>query len=210
MRDPSMGRRSLIAAACAAWLTSPRPLHAQPRALQWSAQDQLDFAAFVPDFAKAYGAKVDCADLALDALLTFAAPKRLPVRLFDFDGPPGKRKRWLTYDPRGDNWQEKRTFILDQLGAINVIENSRKIGLDEVRAGDLIMHENRNGGGHTGHTRVLISARYDAARKDYDLVRYEGTLPPVVPELKQGWFKDLSDVYEDTPRRWNFGQFTMR
>lgn len=100
--------------------------------------------------------------------------------------------------------------MLEQLGAINVIENSRKIELNEVRSGDLIMHENTLGGGYTGHTRLLVSAKYDPDKRDYYLVRYEGTLPPVIPVLKEGWFKELDDVYGGSPRRWNFGQFGMR
>jgi hypothetical protein len=209
MAKATIGRRSFIGGVSAAWLISAQRLHAQPRPLKWSTQDQLDFAAFVPNFAQNYQDKIDCADLALDALITFAADRRLPVRLFDFDGPPGHRKRWLTYNPRSDDWRTTRAFLLEQLGAINVIENSRKIELDEVRSGDLIMHENTTGGGYTGHTRLLISAKYDADKRDHYLVRYEGTLPPVVPELKQGWFSELDDVYGGSPRRWNFGQFSM-
>ncbi len=121
----------------------------------------------MPTFAAAYSTPVDCADLALDSLITFAAQKQLPVRLFDFDGP-GHSKRWLIYDPRVDDWHRLKAVLMQQLGAINVIENSRKITLPEVRAGDLIMHENDSGwGDYTGHTRVLLSATYDANQHDY-------------------------------------------
>ena len=178
------------------------------RSLRWSHADQLEYATFVPTFAAAYSTPVDCADLALDSLITFAARNQLPVRLFDFDGP-GHSKRWLEYDPRVDDWHTVRAFLMDQLGAINVIENSRKITLPEVRAGDLIMHENIYGGDFTGHTRVLLSATYDADRQDYFIRRYEGTLPPVVPVLKESWFNEIHDVYQRAPRRWNFGQFGM-
>lgn len=170
----------------------------------------MDFAAFVPAFASSYASKVDCADLALDSLLTFARDRKLPVRLFDFDGPPGNRKRWLIYDPRRDDWNAKRAYLLQQLGAINVIENSDPIALSQARAGDLIMHENRFGGGYTGHTRLIISTAFSEVRQDYLVKRYEGNLPPVVPELKEGWFKDIPDVKGKAPRRWNFGQFGMR
>ena len=209
MSVSSIERRSFLVGASAIGIVSWTPLRGQRRALRWSAQDQLDFAAFVPSFASEYATEVDCADLAIDALISFAARKSLPVRLFDFDDPPPNRKRWLTYDPRSDAWQAKRAFLLQQLGAINVIENSRAISLAEVRAGDLIMHENPYGGGYTGHTRVLISARYDAGQRDYRVVRYEGTLPPVVPVLKEGWYKDIDEVFGNSPRRWNFGQFGM-
>lgn len=202
-------RRSFLVGACALGIVSSAPLRAQRRALRWSTQDQLDFAAFVPGFARDYATEVDCADLAIDALITFAARKRLPVRLFDFDNPRPNRKRWLTYDPRSDEWPAKRAFLMQQLGAINVIENSRAILMNEVRAGDLIMHENAFGGGYTGHTRVLISARYDPRQQDYRIVRYEGTLPPVVPVLKEGWYKDIDQVFGNSPRRWNFGQFVL-
>lgn len=209
MSISSIKRRSFVFGACALGIVSSAPLRAQRRALIWSTQDQLDFAAFVPEFAGEYATEVDCADLAIDALITFAASKSLPVRLFDFDNPRPNRKRWLTYDPRTDEWQAKRTFFMQQLGAINVIENSRAISLNEIRAGDLIMHENPDGDGYTGHTRVLISARYDLRQRDHRIVRFEGTLPPVVPVLKEGWYKDIDEVFGNSPRRWNFGQFGM-
>jgi hypothetical protein len=202
-------RRTFIIGACSFGIVSSAPTRAQSRPLRWSAQDQLDFAEFVPRFASEYATEVDCADLAIDALITFAAMKKLPIRLFDFDNPPPNRKRWLTYDPRIDDWHAKRAFLMQQLGAINVIENSRAISLNDVRAGDLIMHENPDGGGYTGHTRMLISARYDPSQQDYRIVRYEGTLPPVVPVLKKGWYKELEEVFGNSPRRWNFGQFGM-
>ena len=98
---------------------------------------------------------------------------------------------------------------MQQLGAINVIENSRNIPLSEVRSGDLIMHENIGSGDYTGHTRLLISARFDTNRRDYYLVRYEGDLPPAVPVVEEGWFKELDNVSGGSPKRWNFGQFGM-
>lgn len=178
------------------------------RTLRWSTQDQIDFSSFFPRFGAEYSTPVDCADLAIDALITFAGQKRLPVRLFDFDGP-GHSKRWLSYDPRRDDWQSVRARLMEQLGAINVIENSREIELAKVRAGDLVMHENVGGGGYTGHTRVLISATYDRGRGDYLVRRYEGSLPPIVPDLEEGWFSEIDNVYGGKPRRWNFGQFAM-
>lgn len=205
----SIDRRSILVGACAFGILYPGSLRAQRRSLRWSAQDQLDFAAFVPDFARDYATEVDCADLAIDALITFAGRNGLPVRLFDFDNPPPNRKRWLTYDPRRDDWRSKQAFLMQQLGAINVIENSQAISVNEIRAGDLIMHENLGGGDYTGHTRVLISARYDPRQRDHRIVRYEGTLPPVVPVLKESWYKDIEDVFGGSPRRWNFGQFGM-
>jgi hypothetical protein len=205
----SMKRRSFLFGACALGIVSSAPLRAQRRALRWSMQDELDFADFVPPFAREYASKIDCADLAIDSLITFAARKNLPVRLFDFDNPPPNRKRWLTYDPRSDDLQAKRTFLMQQLGAINLIENSRAISLDDVRAGDLILSEYAEGVGYTGHTRVLITARYDPRQRDHRILRYEGNLPPVVPVLKDGWYKEIDNVFSNSPRRWNFGQFGM-
>jgi hypothetical protein len=209
MGDFFIERRSLIAGLILSGLTPTARLSAQARTLRWSHDDQLRFAAFVPMFERDYNTPVDCADLAIDALMTFAGNQSLPIRLFDFDGPPGNRKRWLTYDPRRDDWRLKRAYFMQQLGAINVIENSRSIRINEVRAGDLIMHENTGPGDYTGHTRVLISAEYRSSQADYHVVRYEGTLPPVVPVLKEGWFASINDVYGNLPRRWNFGQFNM-
>jgi hypothetical protein len=209
MNKISLKRRSVLFGTFALGIVSATSLHAHRRTLRWSTQDQIDFSAFVPKFASEYDSEIDCADLAIDALITFAARNSLPVRLFDFDNPPPNRKRWLTFDPRIDDWQTKRSFMMQQLGAINVIENTQAISLNMARAGDLILHENPDGIRYTGHTRLLVSAHYDPRQLDYRIVRYEGDLPPVVPRLINGWYKDIDNVFGNSPRRWNFGQFGM-
>lgn len=169
----------------------------------WSAQQQRAFSAFMAEYVRSYDQPIDCADLALSGLAVFASENGLPVRLFDYEERP---RRWLEYNPARDDWQQYRRHIMSQLGAINVIENSRAIRLDEARAGDLIMTQN-HGGGSTGHTRIITGLTTDPATGDMVVQWYQGNLPPVVPERRERPFREIPNVYGASPRRWRFDQF---
>ncbi|HEU0133243.1 MAG TPA: hypothetical protein VFR28_00330 [Allosphingosinicella sp.] len=212
-----IGRRAVVAGMLMSATIAARPARAQrPPKLRWTAEDEERFATFVPAFVSGYDQKIDCADLALVALATFAGRNRLPIRLYDFDLPRNPQfdrkigsRRWIVFDPRRSDWQAYGRYISDQLGAVNVIENSRRIEMREARAGDLIMSKNEGPGDYTGHTRVLVASRWDSQRNDWWIGRYEGNLPPVVPVLKESYFGEISDVYMGRPRRWSFEDFAL-
>lgn len=212
-----IGRRALLGGMVMAAVMPIESAGAQrPARLSWSSEDEQRFAAFVPGFVSGYSKKIDCAGLALHALTTFAGQNRLPVRLYDFDDPTNPRfdkkigsKRWITFDPRASDPKAYWRHISVQLGAVNVIENSRRIDMQDARAGDLIMSKNEGPGDYTGHTRVVVEKRWDAQRKDWWVSRYEGNLPPVVPELRESYFSEISDVYMNRPRRWSFEDFSI-
>lgn len=221
MGDGEVTRRQMVACLSAGAAISAVPLaaSAQDRStpLQWSSEDRLRYSRFTTGFAASFPTPIDCAGLAVRALATFAGANKLPLRLFDYDPPSGPfdhaagSKRWIVFDPRVDDWKRFRDYVAQQFGAINVIENTIRISPDQAIAGDLLMTENRvNPQDYTGHTRLLVSMRYDAAKRDYLTVRYEGNLPPVVPVRVEGWLGEVDNLYQDAPRRWNFDQFTLR
>lgn len=170
----------------------------------WSSQQQLSYATFMANYVRTYGQAIDCGDLALSGLATFAGENGLPVRLFDYEVRP---RRWLEFDPQTDDWRRYRPWIMSELGAINVIENSRAISLADTRPGDLIMSQN-HGPGSTGHTRIVTSLAPDDATGDYRVEWYQGNLPPVVPQRREALFRTIPNVYGASPRRWRFDNFT--
>ncbi|MBA3512314.1 hypothetical protein [Sphingomonas sp.] len=171
--------------------------------MAWSSKQQSSYAAFMHNYVRNYSQPIDCADLALAGLATFAGQNALPVRLFDYEERP---KRWLAFDPATDDWQRYSRRIRSEMGAINVIENSRAITLEHARAGDLIMTQN-HGGGSTGHTRIITSIQLEEGQNDYLVEWYQGNLPPVVPERREALFRTIPNVYGASPRRWRFDQF---
>jgi CMP-2-keto-3-deoxyoctulosonic acid synthetase len=89
------------------------------------------------------------------------------------------------------------------LGALNIIDNTRKIQIANAGAGDLIM---TNWSSTLGHTRIVTEVKKTDA--DYFVVWYQGNLPPVIPERREGNFSEIGNVFENRPRRWNFAQFS--
>lgn len=204
-------RRKAVISGIAA-CTVPIRAFGQQRLKTWSRDNINQYSQFVPRFVSTYPSEVECSTLALIALVTFAGQNQLPVRLFDHDRAFGRfdrsagTKRWIIYDPRKDDWKSYRDYIRVQFGATNVIDNSSKISATQAGPGDLLMTEYPSGE-YTGHTRVLVEMRYDVSRRDFWTVRYEGSVPAVIPVRKEGWLKDVANLYENSPRRWNFAQF---
>lgn len=170
----------------------------------WSTKQQQAYSSFMHGYVRGYSEPVDCADLALAGLATFAGQNGLQVRLFDYEKKP---KRWLEFDPAAGDWRRYKRWITSELGAINVIENSRAIKLRDTRPGDLIMTQN-HGGGSTGHTRIVTSLQWEDGATDPLVEWYQGNLPPVVPERREALFSTILNVYGASPRRWRFDQFS--
>lgn len=169
--------------------------------MPWTQTAIDDYHPFVKTYIENYGNKIDCADLALAALVDYAAAKSLPVRLRYY-----KDGEWAWYELAGGSPDAAKfkTLVMNMLGALNVIDNTKGIPTSSAKPGDLIMSK---WSGSLGHTRIIHSLKYDPKVKDYDVTWYQGNLPIVVPEKKSGLFSQIVGVYEGKPRRWKFSQF---
>jgi hypothetical protein len=169
--------------------------------MPWNKAAIDGYARFARDYVTDFDQPIDCADLALSALVDYAAANRLPVRLRYF-----AKGKWDSYAmPAGS--RKAATFkanALRMLGALNVIDNTRKIPIASAGAGDFIM---TRWSPTLGHTRVITSMSFDPAADDYRVVWYQGNLPPVVPQRRSGLFSAIQNVYDGAPRRWKFSQF---
>ena len=159
------------------------------------------YQAYTADYISRYGEKIDCADLALASLIDFAYASGLPVNLKYFS------KGWKYYTSRDYSRDDYKRVVLDNLGALSVIDNTQAIEPAEAGPGDLIMtkHDSR-----LGHTRVIYSiaqVNQGNGKTDYRVIWYQGNLPAVVPERREGLLSEISKVFEDKPRRWRFSQF---
>ena len=169
--------------------------------MPWTKAAIDGYSAFCKTYVADFSEEIDCADLALSALVDYAAARRLPVRLRYF-----AKGKWDWYAlPAGSRKASSfKSNALRMLGALNVIDNTRKIAIDTARTGDLIMTRWTPS---LGHTRIIDRITFDPAADDYRVVWYQGNLPPVVPQRRTGLFAGISNVYENAPRRWRFSQF---
>src|SRR5689334_24953482 len=104
--------------------------------MPWTKAAIDGYASFSKTYVTAFAEEIDCADLALSALVDYALASRLPVRLryfakgkWDWYALPAGSRKGVTF---------KRN-ALRMLGALNVIDNTRKIPIETARAGDFVM-----------------------------------------------------------------------
>jgi hypothetical protein len=171
----------------------------------WSDSDQQHYSEFMADFVKNYDKPVDCADLAIIGLVEFAAQSSLPVRLFDFDERP---RRWFDYAPGETDKDQYIARTREELGAVNLIDNTVPIHVADLRGGDLILSELPQEDS-TGHTRIVTQATFDSGIDDWVIDWYQGTLPPARPSPRHFPFRQMPNPHNVRlqPRRWNFAQF---
>jgi hypothetical protein len=147
--------------------------------------------------------KIDCADLALSYLVDYAVANELPVTLMYW-----AEGGWKYYTVPADagNAEPYKDWILDNLGALNVIDNSEAIDASDTKEGDLIMSK---WSGSSGHTRIVVSSQVVESGTDYIFTFYQGNLPPVVPEKKTQMLStiDFGELEDKRPRRWKFASF---
>jgi hypothetical protein len=169
--------------------------------MPWTQAAIDGYTSFSKTYIAGFDEAIDCADLALSALVDYAAANRLPVRLRYF-----AKGKWDWYAmPAGSRKAASfKSNALRMLGALNVIDNTRKVPLASARAGDMIM---TRWSSTLGHTRIIDRITFDPAAGDYRVVWYQGNLPPVVPQRRTGLFGAIGNVYENAPRRWKFSQF---
>jgi len=169
--------------------------------MPWDEKAIKGYHEFAKSYVSTYTNKIDCADLALAALVDYADKKELPVRLKYYKGG----WKWFTFDPKEDKASAYKKNVMTMLGALNVIDNTKSISLDNAKPGDLIMSK---WSGTLGHTRIIYSTTTDKKAGNTEVTWYQGNLPPVKPEKKTDDFSAIDGVYGGTPRRWNFDQFT--
>lgn len=199
--------RLALSAICSAGLLRPASAWAQGANSLWDEATQLKYSRFMLEFTQQFGEPIDCADLALRGLIEFADRERLPVRLFYFGKVQGRTKRkWYSYKP-GQDKVRIANLLMQQLGAVNVIDNTALIPAAELRPGDMIMTRFQDIGS-TGHTRIVIKSIYDEDQRDWLVAWMQGNLPPTIPVEKEEYFREIPrDRGIPQPRRWRFQQF---
>ncbi len=168
--------------------------------MAWTSDKISSYHNYAKTYISSYNKKIDCADLAIAALIDFSAKENLTVKLKYYS----KGWVWLKFDPQSDNTKDFKTKAMQMLGALNVIDNTRPIPMGSAKSGDLIMTKWNP---TLGHTRIIYSVKHVAKNNKYEVVWYQGNLPPVKPEKKTDYFSNISNVYDGMPRRWNFEQF---
>jgi hypothetical protein len=168
----------------------------------WTDDKINGYHTYAKTYIESYTQKIDCADLALASLIDFASLHTLPIRLKYYSAG----WKWKEFDPEKDNATNFKRDALIMLGALNVIDNTVSITIDQAKAGDLIMSKWSNS---LGHTRIIHSVERGEGTGTYKVVWYQGNLPPVVPERKEADFNSIPNVYGNSPRRWNFEQFNQ-
>ncbi|TMP86889.1 hypothetical protein CWC05_10450 [Pseudoalteromonas ruthenica] len=166
--------------------------------MTWSSEVQSKYHQFAKNYISSYNEKIDCADLAIAALIEFAAKESLPVRFKYYSGG----WKWINFVPSKDDKNEFKLRAMRMLGALNVIDNTSKVTVSAAKPGDFIMSK---WSGSLGHTRVIYSVTPEKSK--YKVVWYQGNLPPVKPEKKEDYFSNIQGVFEQQPRRWSFEQF---
>ena len=166
----------------------------------WTSKEIARYHQFAKQYISTYGERIDCADLAISALIDFASKNKLPVKLKYFRGG----WKWIVYNPSLDNAVKFRNNAMRMLGALNIIDNTIPIFIGSAEAGDFIMSKWNSA---LGHTRIIYSIDYKTKENDFSIVWYQGNLPPVKPEKRNELFSKIEGVYDKRPRRWNFEQF---
>lgn len=171
-----------------------------PALQQWNSKHIVAYQQYAKSYIASYATKIDCADLAIAALVDFATKRKLPVKLKYYSNG----WHWMNFEPGSmDSNKFKKTAML-KLGALNVIDNSKPIPISMAKPGDLIMSKWNP---TLGHTRIVYSVKRELKSKKYKVIWYQGNLPPVKPEQKTDYFSAINGVYGKKPRRWNFEQF---
>ncbi|HVY47761.1 MAG TPA: hypothetical protein VHB21_17855 [Minicystis sp.] len=170
---------------------------------KWTPDVVHEYQIFVKAFVTSYAEKIDCADLALASLVEFAYPRQLPIKLKYYKGG-----HWEKYDASDyPSMKDFESVVRQNMGALNVIDNTVPIKVGDAAPGDLIMTK---WSAVEGHTRVIYSiAPVDPASPatDYDVVWYQGNVPIVIPERREQLFSEIDHVFGASPRRWNYHQF---
>jgi hypothetical protein len=169
---------------------------------EWGSDEIQAYSDFMRNFVQNYNKKIDCADLGLLGLIRFASQNNLPVNLKYW-----AKGKWNYHSAASDDFtsaSQFETVAMRDLGALNVIDNSSPIGLDQLQPGDLLMTRYHS---TMGHTRIVTESSCSDSCTDADVTWYQGSLPPVVPQRMRGPFSGVNPGtlgMDQVPRRWNF------
>jgi hypothetical protein len=169
--------------------------------MSWEPSQISGYHDYAKSYISSFSKKIDCADLAIACLIDYAETHGLHVDLKYY---ASKSWNWLRFPDAGLSTDEFKRKAMRMLGALNLIDNTVAIAIGAAKAGDLIMTK---WSGSLGHTRIIDSITRDPKTKAYNVVWYQGNLPPVVPERKEADFSAIPSVYGQSPRRWRFAQF---
>ncbi|MGD1045732.1 MAG: RHS repeat-associated core domain-containing protein, partial [Bacteroidota bacterium] len=167
---------------------------------QWTNETFKNYQTFAANYISTYkDKKIDCADLALTALVEYASQNGLPIDLRYYrDGS------WQSFNAASDEFSSKDEYlstVTNKLGALNIIDNTKPIALENAGAGDLIMSKLSE---QMGHTRIIYDNIYDKRTNNSWIAFYSGTYPPDFVKKQEGSFNKLINIYGNSPRRWRF------
>ena len=112
---------------------------------------------------KASGEKMDCADVAFAALIRSAEELCLPLRLRIYNAK-AKKFEWWSFK----NYKDRESFekaIRANAGAINILDNTKKVKYQNVEPGDMIIYDLRyHRRNYTGHTMIIIEVKANKFR----------------------------------------------
>lgn len=168
--------------------------------MAWTPENILGYHSYAKDYISGYGTKIDCADLAIACLIDYADKNSLKISLKYYSN----EWQWLHFPEQGTATNAFKRKAMRMLGALNLIDNSIPIPLPAAKSGDLIMTKWSSS---LGHTRVVYSIAAIPDSADFEVVWYQGNLPPVVPQKRTGKFSEIDKVFGGSPRRWRFEQF---
>lgn len=168
--------------------------------MPWTNDKINSYHSYAKSYISSYNSKIDCADLAIATLVDYSAKEGLPVKLKYYN----QGWRWLKFDPASDSTKDFKTKAMRMLGSLNVIDNTKPIAVGSAKPGNLIMTKWNP---TLGHTRIVYSIKHVPRDNKYEVIWYQGNLPPVKPEKKTDYFSNISNVYDEIPRRWKFEQF---
>ncbi len=167
--------------------------------MEWNIEKQVKYQQFAKQYISNYSTKIDCADLGISALVDFSKQESLPIRFKYYSNG----WQWISYAPLSDDADIFKISAMRMLGALNIIDNTKKISISASRGGDFIMSRWSNS---LGHTRVIHTVT--PIKDKFKVVWYQGNLPAVIPEKREELFSNIEGVFDKQPRRWNFAQFS--
>ena len=168
------------------------------------------------------GEKSDCADVAIAALIRCAEKNGLPLRFKYYYKEKGKKGEWRYFDSQSDKYKSREEFETEmraQLGAINVLDNTKSTKMENVEPGDMFVYDLRSHGNpnYTGHTMPILGVtqpqgegegktewQYKVAEGHTSQQRGEGTeireSTYTETEIKGKW----EGPYQGGGREWNW------
>ncbi|MDH5675996.1 MAG: hypothetical protein OEZ06_27990 [Myxococcales bacterium] len=167
----------------------------------WGATEKSQLRFSMVRSVQNYRGAIDCADLALVALIAFASENGLPIVL---------KAGGQEYNASHCIWSSKAHFeryVRRYVGANQVVNNTVPVPLSRLLPGHLIMTRRV---GRMGHTRIVTRVNRNEDGTDAMITWWQSTHPPQQPWERSGMFSDIpgdSLGAGDKGRFWKFGQF---